>query len=86
MPVFNDEDSTWYMTYVAYRCKPDTKQKFLNNFEGRIWQARSKTRGYDGIGGPYEDMGIIMEPGALADDWKWLQGTDTFFPFRAGNK
>lgn len=74
------------MTYVAYKCKPDTKQQFLNNFDGRIWQARSKTRGYDGIAGPYEDIGIILEPGALADDWEGLQGTDSFFPFRAGNK
>jgi hypothetical protein len=86
MPVFNDEDSTWYMTYVAYMCKPDTREQFLNNFDGRIWQAKSKIRGYDGLGGPYEDIGIIMEPGALADDWEGLQGTDSFFPFRSGNK
>lgn len=86
MPVYNDEDSTWYMTYVAYRCKPDTKQQFLNNHDGRIWQARSLVKGKDGIGGPYEDITVIQEPGPLADEWEGLQGSDSFFPFKVGNK
>lgn len=86
MPVYNDEDSTWYMTYVAYHCKPDTKQQFLNNHDGRIWQARSVVRGKDGIGGPYEDMAVIQEPGPLADEWEGLQGSDSFFPYQVGNK
>gem|GEM_PF-316444 len=86
MPVFNEEDSTWYMTYVAYRCRPNTREQFLNNYEGRIWQARSVVRGEEGLGGPYEDLGVIMEPGPLADPWEGLQGSDSFFPFRAGSK
>lgn len=86
MPVYNNEDSTWYMTYVAYRCMPNTKQQFLNNFEGRIWQAKSEQKGIHGLGGPYTDLGIIQEPGPLADDWEGLQGSDSFFPFRVGNK
>jgi len=84
MPVFNETDSNWYMTYVAYRCKPDTREQFLNNYDGHIWQARSKTKGLNGLGGPYEDIGIIMEP-AYADEWEGLQGTDSFFPFKSGN-
>lgn len=86
MPVFNPEDSTWYMTYVAYRCMPNTKEQFLNNFDGRIWQAKSEVQGIHGLGGPYADMGIIQEPGPLADEWEGLQGSDSFFPFRVGNK
>jgi hypothetical protein len=86
MPVYNDEDSTWYMTYVAYSCKPDTKDQFLNNFDGRIWQARSLVNGPEGLGGPYEDIGVIQEPGPLADEWEGLQGSDSFFPFKVGNK
>jgi hypothetical protein len=86
MPVYNDEDSTWYMTYVAYRCKPDTRQQFLNNHDGRIWQARSLVKGKEGIGGPYEDMAVIQEPGPLADEWEGLQGSDSFFPYKVGNK
>lgn len=86
MPVFNNEDSTWYMTYVAYRCRPNTKEAFLNNYEGRIWQARSRVRGPEGLGGPFEDLKVIQEPGPLADEWEGLQGSDSFFPFKVGNK
>ena len=86
MPVYNHEDSTWYMTYVAYRCRPDTRQQFLNNHDGRIWQARSMVKGKNGIVGPYRDLGVIQEPGPLADDWEGLQGSDSFFPYKVGNK
>ena len=86
MTVYNDADSTWYMTYVAYRCKPDTRESFLNNHDGRIWQARSLVKGKDGIGGPYEDIAVIQEPGPLADEWEGLQGSDSFFPYKVGNK
>ncbi len=86
MPVYNKEDSTWYMTYVAYRCKPNTKDQFLNNFDGRVWQSRSVIKGKEGIGGPYEDIAVIQEPGPLADEWEGLQGSDSFFPFKVGNK
>jgi hypothetical protein len=86
MPVYNEKDSTWYMTYVAYRCMPNTKEQFLNNFDGRIWQAKSVIKGRDGLGGPYEDLSVIQEPGPLADEWEGLQGSDSFFPYKAGNK
>jgi hypothetical protein len=86
MPVYNQEDSTWYLTYVAYRCMPNTREQFLNNFDGRIWQAKSDVKGIHGLGGPYTDLGIIQEPGPLADEWEGLQGSDSFFPFRVGNK
>jgi len=86
MPVFNEEDSTWYMTYVAYRCRPNTKEQFLNNYDGRIWQARSVVNGKEGLEGPFEDIGVIQEPGPLADEWEGLQGSDSFFPFKVGNK
>ncbi len=86
MPVFNEEDSTWYMTYVAYHCQQNTKEQFLNNFDGRIFQSKSVVKGKDGLGGPYEDLMVIQEPGPLADDWEGLQGSDSFFPFKVGNK
>ncbi len=86
MPVFNPEDSYWYMTYVAYRCKPSTKQQFLNNYDGRIWQAKSVVKGRYGLAGPYEDIAVIQEPGPLADDWEGLQGSDSFFPFQVDNE
>jgi hypothetical protein len=84
MPTFNEADNRWYFTYVAYKCKPDTKEQFLNNYEGRIWMAKSEVPGKRGIGGPYKDVGIIMEPGPGSDEWEGLQGTDSFYAFRAG--
>jgi hypothetical protein len=74
------------MTYVAYRCAPNTKQQVRNNFGGRIIQARSVAKGVKGLGGPYKDMAVIQEPGPLADEWEGLQGSDSFFPFIVGNK
>jgi hypothetical protein len=86
MPVFDEDENNWFMTYVAYHCKPDSKEQFTNNFNGRIWQARSEVPGIKGIGGPYRDMGIIMEPGPESDEWEGLQGTDSFYPFKINGK
>jgi len=35
----------------------------------------------EGIDGPYEDAGLILEPGKDSDPWEGLQGTDSFFPY-----
>ena len=80
MPIFNDQDNRWDLFYVAYRCAPDTPDKWLGNHEGRIWRAVSTRPGQDGIGGPYKDVGVILEPGKDSDPWEGLQGTDSFFP------
>lgn len=85
MPVFDQQQDNWYIIYVAYSCKPDTKEQFLNNFNGQIWMAKSDVSGIKGIGGPYTDVGIIMEPGPSSDEWEGLQGTDSFYPFRTGD-
>jgi hypothetical protein len=86
MPVFDDVQHQWYMTYVAYTCEPDTKTQFLNNYNGRIWISKSVQSGLEGLGGPYEDIGIIMEPGPDSDEWEGLQGTDSFYPFKIKNR
>lgn len=82
MPVFDESMNNWYMTYIGYSCLPDTKEQFLNNHNGQIWQAKSEVPGIEGIGGPYKDIGIIMEPGPESDEWEGLQGTDSFYPFK----
>ena len=41
---------------------------------------------FDTFGGPYEDIGVIQEPGPLADVWEGLQGSDSFFPFKVDYK
>jgi hypothetical protein len=84
MPVYNDRESLWNLFYVAYRCAPSTAEKWLDGHEGKIWRAVSKVGGPNGIGGPYEDVGIILQPGAESQPWEGLQGTDSFFPFKAG--
>ena len=86
MPVYSDRDDRWNLFYVAYRCAPDPPDRWLTNHEGRIWRAVSQTPGPHGYDGPYRDVGIVLEPGADSDSWEGLQGTDSFFPFRMGER
>ncbi len=86
MPVYSAPEERWNLFYVAYRCAPDPPDRWLTNHEGRIWRAVSQTPGPGGYGGPYRDSGIVLEPGAASDAWEGLQGTDSFFPFRAGDR
>lgn len=86
MPVFDPRSNRWNLFYVAYQAAPDTRQAWLTNHEGRIWRAVSEQPGRDGIDGPYKDAGIILERGSGSDAWEGLQGTDSFFPYRVGDK
>jgi hypothetical protein len=81
MPVFNDQENRWNLVYVAYRAPigPD-------GWHGRIWRATSKVAGRKGIDGPWEDAGVILEPGPQSDSWEGNQGTDSFFPYKAGGR
>jgi hypothetical protein len=86
MPVYNDREGRWNLFYVAYRCAPSTAEKWLEGHEGKIWRAASKVMGPDGIGGPYEDIGIILQPGPDSQPWEGLQGTDSIFPYQVGER
>lgn len=86
MPIYNEKEGRWNVFYVAYRSRPNTSTQWLNNYEGRIWRAISRAKGAEGIGGPYEDAGIILEPGTESDPWEGLQGTDSFFPYEVNGK
>lgn len=86
MPVFDAQQQRWNLFYVAYQAAPDTAERWLTNHEGRIWRAVSTRRGMGGIGGPYRDVGVILERGAGADSWEGLQGTDSFFPYQVNGK
>jgi hypothetical protein len=83
MPVFNEDEDRWNGFYVAYTCNPDIEP--VHSF-GRIWRSVSTTPGVDGIGGPYEDVGIIMEPGLQSQAWEGRQGVDSFFPYQVGDQ
>lgn len=86
MPIYNKQEGRWNLFYVAYQSAPDTASAWLTNHEGRIWRAVSKIKGLNGIGGPYKDVGIILQRGKDSDPWEGLQGTDSFFPYRVGKK
>ena len=85
MPVYDDNEGRWNLFYVAYQAAPDTSEHWLTNHEGRIWRAVSAIPGEDGIGGPYKDVGVILQRGKDSDSWEGLQGTDSFFPYRVGD-
>jgi hypothetical protein len=86
MPVYDSAQGRWSMTYVAYRSKPNTKDTWYENYEGRIWRAVSTITEFGGFGGPYEDAGILLEPGADAASWEGLMGVDSFFPYAVGDR
>ena len=79
MPVFNEKESRWNLFYVAYTVHPTVHP---NHLHGRIWRAVSEEPGIKGIGGPYKDDKVILQPNDKnAQDWEGLQGIDSFFPF-----
>ena len=83
LPVFNEREDRWNAFYVAYTCHRDIDP---GHCFGRIWRTVSTTPGMNGIGGPYEDAGIVMEPGLQSQAWEGRQGVDSFFPFQVGDK
>jgi len=83
MPVFSEEANRWYGYYLAYTVH---KEISPNHSFGRIWRAESVKPGMDGIGGPYKDVGIIMEPGLDSQPWEGRQGVASFFPYKVGNQ
>ncbi len=86
MFVYDNQSQVWDLVYVAYRCAPNTKTEWRNNYEGAIWLAVSKVKGPTGIDGPYADAGVILRPDAGSQPWEGLQGTDSFFPYQVGKR
>jgi hypothetical protein len=83
MPVFNEKANRWYGYYLAYTVHKEIEP---NHSFGRIWRCESVKEGIDGIGGPYRDIGIIMEPGLDTQLWEGRQGVDSFFPYQVGDE
>ena len=86
LPVWDETANRWNLFYVAYRSKPGDGTAFTLNYDGRIWRAISKSPGMKGVGGPYEDVGVVMQPGTDSLPWEGLQGTDSFFPWHVGKR
>jgi hypothetical protein len=84
LPAWDVDNDEWDLFYVAYKSLPNTPQKFLVNHDGRICRSASTVKGLEGISGPFEDRGIVMEPGPFSQPWEGLQGVDSFFPWKVG--
>lgn len=85
MPIYDEAGGRWNLFYVAYNCLPDTPIQWRANYDGRIWRAISKRKGMGGIDGPYEDVGVILQPDSESEAWEGLQGTDSFYAYPVGN-
>jgi hypothetical protein len=83
MPVFSEENNRWYGHYLAYTTDADISP---NHSFGRIWRCESTVPGREGIGGPYKDVGIVIEPGLDSQWWEGRQGVASFFPYKVGDR
>jgi hypothetical protein len=78
MPIFNKTKNRWYGYYLTYTV---SRKIAPNHSFGRIWRTESKTSGIEGIGGPYDEGQLIMEPGLNSQLWEGRQGVASFYPF-----
>ncbi len=84
--IFNDTENAWNIFYVAYRAGDSTKGEISgNDYEGRIWRAKSVMAGKEGIAGPYADMSIVLQPDEHSQTWEGQQAVASFFPYKVGN-
>jgi hypothetical protein len=85
MPVFNEREDQWDLFYIAYR-PFSSKPTEVGHMDGRVWRAVSRMKGRGGIGGPYRDVGVVLQPDEGSQSWEGQQGTDSFYPWPAGRK
>jgi hypothetical protein len=86
MPIFDGAADRWDLFYVAYRSLPSANGEYLANYDGEIWRAVSTQPGPGGIEGPYQDVGVVLQPGPLSQPWEGVQGTDSFYPYQVGDQ
>lgn len=94
MPFYDEAAKLWNMYYVAYRSKGgDDSGDWFGNYAGRIVHSVSQVAGPDGLNGPWNDLGVALEPEwepwslNPSQPWEGLQGTDSISPpYAAGGK
>lgn len=82
-PKLASEDTNPYLEH------PDAEHRnphIYYNSSGVILRAISRMKGPRGIGGPYKEAGVILKPGPESQPWEGIQGTDSFFPYRVGDR
>ncbi|HEY5124338.1 MAG TPA: hypothetical protein VIK14_11435 [Ignavibacteria bacterium] len=85
MPVFDEKQNCWVLTYVCYRSKPNTAEKWFRNYDGTIALAASVVIGIKGIDGPYKEAMILMNSDTL-EPKLGLMGVDSFFPYEVNGQ
>lgn len=85
MPIFDERKDQWNLFYIAYRPYSSNPAQIVH-VDGRVWRAVSQVQGRGGIGGPYRDVGVILQPDNESQAWEGQQGTDSFYPWRVGHK
>jgi len=84
---YNEEEAAWNIFFVSYRGgNSKAGEGFRQDYEGKIWRGRSTVKGPDGIGGPYKDVEIIMQPDENSQKWEGEQAVASFNPYKVGDK
>jgi len=81
MPVYDKNKKLWNIFYVGY-------EEGVTNPHGRVFKAHSKTKGYNGLDGPYIDETdtVLSCYDTNKKSWEGKQGADSFFPYQFGKK
>ena len=85
MPAFDEKQNCWILTYVCYRSKPNTSEKWYRNYDGIIALAESVVKGIKGIDGPYIEVTTLMNSDT-SEPKLGLMGVDSFFPFEVNGQ
>lgn len=85
VPTFDEKQNCWILTYVCYRSKPNTHEKWFRNYDGIIALAKSSVKGRKGIDGPYIETSILMKPDT-AEPKFGLMGVESFFPYEVNGQ
>lgn len=85
VPTFDEKQNCWILTYVCYRSKPNTPEKWFRNYDGIIAIAKSSVKGKKGIDGPYTETSILMKPDT-AEPKFGLMGVESFFPYKVNGQ
>ncbi|MEI8233098.1 MAG: DUF5696 domain-containing protein [Verrucomicrobiota bacterium] len=94
IPVYDSKAERWNLIYMSGRwVGPKAMalgEKGTGKWDGRPWRAVSKTKGLEGIGGPWKELGEIDH--GPYDPWEGRQyigewgSTSTWFPYACGDR
>jgi hypothetical protein len=80
MPSWDSNQQRYRLFYVEYKAGPSNASGWYWNYHGQIVSAISTVAGQAGIGGPYKDLGVVLQPDVESQSWEGLQGTDSISP------